>query len=623
MSNASSPRDWYRRQFDERSEQLAQLQRRDLWLTRSRVATFLPAIVLTLLGFADRSVLGPCLLAAALFVAAFILVVRIHERLLRQLNEVQQRLAMHQTQLARLERRWSDVPPCPVELSPGGAVVANDLDLFGHASLFHLISQAHTPFGRETLRDWLLTPASPSQIVERQQAVAHLAGASATREEIDLRGRLLGSHEAGTRAFVDWAEEPGFLATRPWLLAFARCSSITLLLTLVAGLAGVVSAATAFLAIAAIAAIHLLLLVVYGGRVYDSIDRVASRNHDIHQYHPLFEIIASLPAAVPYFAKLHASMGSSPREPLDSLAGLARLVRFANLRRDGLSGLPYYISQPFLLTDFHVLALMERWKRQHGAAVRRWLQAVGELEAIASLSTLAHDEPLWSMPNVDDGSSEASERKIVGRELGHPLLADPVRVSNDVEIGPAGSFVLVTGSNMSGKSTLLRAVGLNVILAQAGAPVCAAELRLPPIEIATSMRTRDSLADGVSFFLAELRRLKEIVDQSRECQQHGRTLFYLLDEILQGTNSAERHIAVLRVIRHLVDHGSIGMVSTHDLDLARSPELTDSCRSVHLRETISTADDGTERMTFDYTLRPGVAPTTNALKLLKFVGLDE
>jgi DNA mismatch repair ATPase MutS len=316
-------------------------------------------------------------------------------------------------------------------------------------------------------------------------------------------------------------------------------------------------------------------------------------------------------------------MGSSPREPLDSLAGLARLVRFANLRRDGLSGLPYYISQPFLLTDFHVLALMERWKRQHGAAVRRWLEAVGELEAIASLSTLAHDEPLWSMPNVDDGSSPASERKIVGRELGHPLLADPVRVSNDVEIGPAGSFVLVTGSNMSGKSTLLRAVGLNVILAQAGAPVCAAELRLPPIEIATSMRTRDSLADGVSFFLAELKRLKEIVDQSRECQQHGRTLFYLLDEILQGTNSAERHIAVLRVIRHLVDHGSIGMVSTHDLDLARSPELTDSCRTVHLRETISTAADGTERMTFDYTLRPGVAPTTNALKLLKFVGLDE
>ena len=218
--------------------------------------------------------------------------------------------------------------------------------------------------------------------------------------------------------------------------------------------------------------------------------------------------------------------------------------------------------------------------------------------------------------------AELPEKTIVARQLGHPLIADDRCARNDVEIGPAGTFVLVTGSNMSGKSTLLRAVGLNVILAQAGAPVCASQLRMPSVQLATSMRTRDSLAAGVSFFMAELRRLKEIVDQSKINQQGSQLCLYLLDEILQGTNSAERHIAVSRIISHLIEQESIGMVSTHDLELAQSPTLTSACRTVHFRESI-TGHDGNEQMTFDYVLRPGLAATTNALKLLKFVGLGD
>jgi DNA mismatch repair ATPase MutS len=253
----------------------------------------------------------------------------------------------------------------------------------------------------------------------------------------------------------------------------------------------------------------------------------------------------------------------------------------------------------------------------NGATVRRWLQAVGQLEAITSLATLAHDNPHWAMPKVEHEAGST----ITATQIGHPLLPDENRVLNDVDIGPAGTFILVTGSNMSGKSTLLRAVGLNIILAQAGAPVCATQLRMPPVKLATSMRTHDSLANGVSFFLAELKRLKQIVDESRESQQHAELFVFLLDEVLQGTNSVERHIAVSRVIDHLVAQGSIGMVSTHDLELAASPNLVNVCRTVHFRESF-TGVDGHERMTFDYILRPGVAATTNALKLLKLVGLD-
>ena len=207
--------------------------------------------------------------------------------------------------------------------------------------------------------------------------------------------------------------------------------------------------------------------------------------------------------------------------------------------------------------------------------------------------------------------------------MGHPLLPDGPRVANDVELGPPGSFLLVTGSNMSGKSTLLRAIGVNAVLAQAGAPVCAEHLAMPPLALATSMRVRDSLEDGVSFYMAELLRLKQIVDQARNAgPRNGRLLLYLLDEILLGTNSKERHIAVVRVMEHLLRHDTIGAISTHDLDLATSPPLAATCCCVHFRETLH-GGRAEQAMTFDYRLRPGIATTSNALKLLEIVGLGE
>ena len=619
MTRQDSTRGWYHQRIDQCARRLAARRRQDDWLSRLRVATFLPAIGLAYYGFFHAVMGGPWLAAAAVLVVAFIVVVRIHERILRDAEELRQRLRMNETQLARLDRRWDLVPACDVEVPPEYGPVANDLDLFGHASLYQWISQAHTPFGRETLRDWLLVPASPAEIADRQQAVSFLAPATDIREEIDLRGRMLGANDQGTLAFVAWAETPPVLTARPWLAWLTRLSTVALVLTVVAGLTGLVHADGALLTLTAICCVHLVLFAFFGGRIHDVLDRVASRSHDIQQYRPLFETIAALPPKIPLFGQLHAHMGTTPREPLNHLAGLMRLVRFANLRRDGLFGVPYYVSQLFVLTDFHVLSLMERWQRRHGPAVRRWLEAVGRVEAVSSLATLAHDNPHWSMPIIED----VPVKMIVAKRLGHPLIADAACVPNDVEIGPAGTFVLVTGSNMSGKSTLLRAVGVNVTLAQAGGPVCASEFRLPLVELATSMRTRDSLADGVSFFLAELRRLKQIVDQSRDSQRRtSRPLLYLLDEVLQGTNSAERHIAVARVIGRLVESGSIGMVSTHDLELARSPKLSTTCRTVHFRESI-TGRDGDGQMTFDYLLRPGLAQTTNALKLLEFVGLND
>jgi DNA mismatch repair ATPase MutS len=251
--------------------------------------------------------------------------------------------------------------------------------------------------------------------------------------------------------------------------------------------------------------------------------------------------------------------------------------------------------------------------------VRHWFDALAELEALLSWACLAHDHPDWCFPELErDGTP-----RIQAAGLGHPLLPDATRVVNDVEVGPAGTVLLVTGSNMSGKSTLLRSIGLNAMLAEAGSPVCARRLQLPPLTVATSMRIQDSLQDGVSFFMAELQRLKSIVDLATLYQtRQDRTLLFLLDEVLQGTNWVERHLAVARVLAHLVAKGAIGAASTHDLELARSPQLVHCCRAVHFRETLHSEGDR-QRMTFDYRLREGIATTSNALKLLEMVGLTE
>ena len=228
------------------------------------------------------------------------------------------------------------------------------------------------------------------------------------------------------------------------------------------------------------------------------------------------------------------------------------------------------------------------------------------------LAAIRHDCPGWGLAQVDPGVRQLSA---VG--LGHPLIRDERRVTNDVQVGPPGTLLLITGSNMSGKSTLLRAIGLNAVLAQAGAPVCAASFVMPPCDLQTSIRIQDSLELGLSYFMAALARLKTIVDAAERGRTDGCMLLYLLDEVLQGTNSAERAVAVRAVARHLIDAGAIGAMTTHDLMVAQEDPFTTHARLVHFAEQVH--EDGS--MTFDYRLRPGLATSRNALRLMQLIGI--
>jgi DNA mismatch repair ATPase MutS len=291
------------------------------------------------------------------------------------------------------------------------------------------------------------------------------------------------------------------------------------------------------------------------------------------------------------------------------VAKLARLGGWSELRAG--AALLHFPVQAVTLWDFHVYFAMERWRSRSGRHVRGWIEALGTMDALAALARVRGDEPDWAMPRVEAGAAA-----LTATSLGHVLIAGDRRVLNDVQVGPAGTILLITGSNMSGKSTLLRAIGLNTVLAQAGAPVCAASFVMPPAAIHTSIRVQDSLELGLSYFMAALARLKQIVDAAETTK--SRVLVYLLDEVLQGTNSVERDLAVRAVVRHLLEAGAIGVMTTHDLALAGEEPLASAATLAHFTEQVHA--DGT--MTFDYRLRPGLATSTNALRLMQLIGIS-
>lgn len=318
----------------------------------------------------------------------------------------------------------------------------------------------------------------------------------------------------------------------------------------------------------------------------------------------------------------------------EALASRGRLVAWNEVRH---SPMLHAILQWLFQWDVHLGARAERWREERGALVSDWLSALEEMGALAALATVASENPEWVFASIEgDGEdapgapgaagdmarvAEGARAVIEARALGHPLLPAVVRVANDVTVGPPGSFLLVTGSNMSGKSTLLRAIGANLLLAQAGGVACAERLRIPLVNVRTSIRVSDSLESGVSLFMAELRRLESIVRAARE-HAGARPLLYLLDEMLHGTNTAERRVAARIVIGHLLAAGAIGAVTTHDLTLAAEGPLARASRSVHFTEHFERVN-GVMRMSFDYRLRPGLATSTNALALLELVGLGE
>lgn len=545
---------------------------------------------------------------AGAWLLAFLAVLPYHDRIIQAQRAQAELRRINEEALLRLDRNWTELP-LPVLADPEDEArpLARDLNLFGRASLFHLLGTAHTPPGKATLARWLLDPAPPEEIPRRQGAVAELAPEIELRQQLELSARPMEKVPPDIESFLRWAEGEPWILDRPWITWLARA----LTLVTVGVLLAVIATPLPFSVLLLFITINITLSYLLREYTHGTFDHVGAREGAFQLYAQALERIATHPSSSEELRRITSELTLDGKPAHRWMDLLHRRVDLSDVRHSSYLHLPL---QSLLLWDFHVLLLLEKWQRAAGNRVRGWLAALGRFEALSALAGLRYDQPGWAFPTV-----AMAEDRFAAKALGHPLIQDAHRVTNDVEAGPQGTFLLVTGSNMSGKSTLLRSIGVNAVLAQAGGPVCAEALRLPPLTLATSILIEDSLAEGVSFFMAELKRIQRIVETADRCHAEGRTLLYLLDEVLRGTNSVERQVAVRRVVLHLMRQGAIGAVSTHDLQLAEVEDLKPSAIPVHFRETIHPGGD--PPMTFDYRMRPGVATTVNALKLMELVGL--
>ncbi len=307
----------------------------------------------------------------------------------------------------------------------------------------------------------------------------------------------------------------------------------------------------------------------------------------------------------PRLVELRAALDVDGQTPSQQIARLNRLIDLLDARRNMMFA-PFAV---LLLWPLQLSFAIERWRQNSGPAVARWLAAVGELEALGALASYSYEHPANPFPEL-----VAEGPGFEGEGLGHPLIPESQSVRTDINFGDELRVLIVSGSNMSGKSTLLRTLGTNTVLALAGAPVCARRLRLSPLQVGASIRIQDSLQAGASRFYAEITRLRQIV----ELTEGSLPVLFLLDEILHGTNSHDRRIGAEGVVRGLVERGAIGLVTTHDLALAHIAEvLSPRAANVHFEDHLENG-----KMTFDYLLRPGIIQRSNALELMRSVGLE-
>jgi hypothetical protein len=511
----------------------------------------------------------------------------------------------------RIARDWSALEQRPWSAIPASHPYAADLDVFGPASLAQLFPGISVAPGQTILASWLLDAASSDDLKLRQEAVAELAGRIDLRDELILHTKRINIGAERLQEFQNWAESDGWLADDRWITGAAIAIPIIAGLLAIAQALGLVSHSFWFIPLVLGAGLTLRFRKQLGSVVA----QVQGQRNVLRGYAYVAQLISNETFSAALLKESQAKLRVGSSGAAHRMRSLETLADYADVR---LSPMLHFIVQAVVLWDFHVVRLMNRWKREAGSHVGGWMDALGAIESLVALATVAHDNPDWVFPNVDAGDPAILEAVA----LGHPLLSASDRVANDVKVGPSGTLLFVTGSNMAGKSTLLRSIGLNVVLAQAGSVVCASAMRCPPVALYTSMRVQDSLERGVSYFMAELERLKLIVDAANTVHAaQGRTLLYLLDEILHGTNSAERAIAARHVLARLLELGAIGAVTTHDLQLADAGVLANSAQHVHFQEDFSRTSDGRPVMHFDYQLRPGRATSSNALKLLELVGL--
>ena len=591
----SEPKREYEARLAARNLVLEHRQKLSIKFSNGRLVCVLAVPLMAWMSW-GRDLFNPWWLAVPLL--AFVALIIYHEFVERRIQAAKRATRFYDHGLARLDDRWIGIGERGENFADPNHLYAADLDVFGEGSLFQLLCTARTRAGESALAGWLCRPAAPKEILSRQQVVEELRHKLDLREDLALLGADVRSG-VHSEALSRWAALPAVVfpkATR-WVAFFL--SALTL-----------VSLVPAFWEISLLTPFVIALLleaafaVLIRSRVNEVIEAVDSPARDLGL---LSAVLARLEAEKFDSSKLkdlQARLDAGHRPASARIASLERLVEYLEWRGNNM----FTAVARILFWGTQFALAIEAWRQDNGPHIEKWLLAIGEIEALCALSGYAYENP-------DDPFPELAEKSCFEAEgLGHPLMARNELVRNDLSIGGDLRLLVISGSNMSGKSTLLRSVGLNAALAQAGAPVRARRLTLSPLAIGASMRPVDSLREHTSRFYAEIKSLRAVVGLT----ETELPVIFLLDELVSGTNSHDRRIGAEAVVKALVDRGAIGLVTTHDLALTKITEqLASRAKNVHFEDRIENG-----KMVFDFKMRPGVVERSNALDLMRSIGLD-
>jgi hypothetical protein len=529
-------------------------------------------------------------------IVAFVFLFVIHERLLERMRRRGRSILYYENGVARLNGKWQGRGETGERYLDSTHVYARDLDIFGVASLFQYLSTARTRSGADTLGHWLLEAAPVGEIPARQQAVRDLAGKLKFREAITCAGEIV-RNAVHPDALSAWGESAPILST-----TFTRALTTALAMGWIAAVVLWIASGEPFPALA-ISVLNFAYAHWLHGRLDRAVGQIEKAEGDLRLIATVIAIIERESFTAPLLMELQGAIKHDGKQPSAAIRRLARLSETIQARHS-------LFARPLDLVTFwsaQLTFVAERWQREFGPFLRKWLDAIGEIEALASLATFSYEHPNYAFPEF---VAEAQLFEATG--IAHPLLP-PGAVENDATLGPGHQLMILSGPNMAGKSTFIRSIGVNAVLAQCGAPVRASRLRLSPLRVAASICILDSLSGGVSRFYAEIRRIKVIADLA----EGPVPVLFLLDELLSGTNSHDRFIGTRFVLQRMVERGAIGVVSTHDLALARIPEdLGSHAFNAHFEDRLERGE-----LIFDYKLKPGVVQTSNALKLMRSIGL--
>jgi hypothetical protein len=528
---------------------------------------------------------------------AFVLLASWHDRVLRAKESVSQALTFYDHGLARIEDRWHGTGETGARFLDEAHLYARDLDIFGDGSLFQLLSRARTHLGEDVLARWLTQPADLETIRVRQQAIQELRGQIDFREALATAGGP--ARDVDTVALSAWASAPA-VPEKLWLRAIAVILAVAIFVTLVWWARGG--------PLAPLGVVLLLKMIL----TRPSRARVARVVRGVEKPLAQLDVLADILALIeraeftnPRLASIRAEMMSHGVVPSRAILRLKRLVEYLDWRRNAFFA-PFSAAMSWPL---HFASAIETWRQTFGEKVLVWLAAIAEHEALGSLAAYGYEHPADPFPDF----LENDPARFQGRRLGHPLVPAARMVPNDVALSPELRVLVVSGSNMSGKSTLLRTVGVNVVLAMTGAPVRAERIAMTPLALGATLHIHDSLQAGRSRFFAEISRIRAIADLA---SGRPRPLF-LLDELFQGTNSHDRKIGAEALIDSLIDRGAIGLTTTHDLALTAIAERSNGrIANVHFEDRLEGGG-----LVFDYRMKPGPVTHSNALQLMKAVGL--